>query len=161
MFKPTMTKPVPPRPEPSTDTAQVRRQAIDALLAEFNAVDEPFAAADLAPRRTATAADLLELDEPLPSFPEDDLSFDAALTSAATGGAPRASHATPSAPPPAGPEVAPPTALPELPPEQAEVLAGYMFEDEQGQEFRLDQARKTPAPSDLQDLLKSYLEEAS
>jgi len=142
MFTPTMGKgPAVPRPEPTTDTGQTRRAAIDALLAEFNAVDEPFGPADLAPRSTTSAADLLALDEPLPMF-EEDHPPDSSATSPALAsetGAP----------------------APELPPEQAEVLAGYMFEDDHGQEFRLDPNRKTPTPRDLQDLLKSYLEEAS
>jgi hypothetical protein len=141
-FTPTMKRgSMPPRPEPTTDTQQKKRAEIDALLAEFNAVDEPFGPADLAPRGTSTAAEMQELDDPLP-FVEDpgsDLELDLER----------------AAPP------APGEAPPVLPPEQAQVLAGYMFEDEHGQEFRLDPNRKTPTPEDLQSLLKSYLEEAS
>lgn len=125
----------------------MRRVAIDALLAEFNAVDEPFGPADLAPRSTSSASDLLDLDEPLPGFEDDE----PPATPAAAAPAPGAPAARPASDSPA----------PDLSPGDAEMLAGYMFEDERGQEFRLDPNRKTPVPPGLQDLLKSYLDEAS
>lgn len=147
MYTPTMTKSRPPQPEPTTSTGQMRRVAIDALLAEFNAVDEPFGPADLAPRSTSSASDLLDLDEPLPGFEDDE----PPATPAAAAPAPGAPAARPASDSPA----------PDLSPGDAEMLAGYMFEDERGQEFRLDPNRKTPVPPGLQDLLKSYLDEAS
>jgi hypothetical protein len=148
MYAPTMGKERPaPRPEPTTDTGQLQRVAIDTLLAEFNAVDEPFGPADLAPRSALSAADPLALDEPLPGFEDDEPAASAPPASVAA--TPRANGAADE------------HAAPDLSPEYAEALAGYMFEDERGEEFRLDPNRKTPVPAGLQDLLKSYLDEAS
>jgi len=115
------------------------------LLAEFNAVDEPFEEPGLAPRHAPSASDEGAADDPLSltGFGDELLDSPSPLASAAT----------------AGPESETP-AVP-LAPEQAEVLAGYMFEDEQGHDFRLGEPRKAPSAEDLQGLLKSYLEEAS
>jgi hypothetical protein len=134
-----------PATRPSGDPAD-KKSAVDALLAEFNAVDEPFAVADLAPRRATTAMDLLELDDPLPTYEDDGFG-----PVAATVPVPVSAPVIPDEPP-----------APALDPEQAEVLSGYMFEDEHGLEFRIGGARKAPATEDLHDLLRSYLvDEAS
>ena len=119
---------------------------IDALLAEFSAVDEPFGA--LAPRSTTSAEDALPMDEPFAGLPEvspprelaEPVQTPAALVTMAIEERP----------------------VPALAPEQAEVLSAYLFEDELGQEFRIGEVEKAPNPEgELQDLLKSYLDEAS